>query len=32
MLTRFIALLVLSSAVGVLGQDVPTPITYTFGL
>jgi endonuclease YncB( thermonuclease family) len=32
MLTRFITLLVLSGALGVLGQDVPTPATYTFGL
>ena len=29
---KFIALLVLSGALGVLGQDVPTPVTYTFGL
>jgi endonuclease YncB( thermonuclease family) len=32
MLTRLIALLMLSSALGVLGQDAPTPVTYTFGL
>ena len=32
MLTRFIALLVLSGVLGVLGQDAPEPVTYTFGL
>jgi endonuclease YncB( thermonuclease family) len=32
MLTRLIALLVLSGALGVLGQDAPEPATYTFGL
>jgi hypothetical protein len=32
MLTRLVALLVLSGALGVLGQDAPTPVTYTFGL
>jgi endonuclease YncB( thermonuclease family) len=32
MLTRFITLLVLSGALGVLGQDALTPVTYTFGL
>jgi len=32
MLTRFIALLVLSGTLGVLGQDAPEPVTYTFGL
>jgi endonuclease YncB( thermonuclease family) len=32
MLTRFIAMLVLSVALGVRGQDALTPITYTFGL
>jgi endonuclease YncB( thermonuclease family) len=32
MLTRHIALLVLSGALGVLGQDAPEPATYTFGL
>ena len=32
MLTRLIALLVFSGALGVLGQDALTPATYTFGL
>jgi endonuclease YncB( thermonuclease family) len=32
MLTRLITLLILSSALGVLAQDAPTPVTYTFGL
>jgi endonuclease YncB( thermonuclease family) len=32
MLTRFITLLVLLGALGVFGQEVPTPVTYTFGL
>ena len=32
MLTRFITLLVLFGALGVFGQEVPTPVTYTFGL
>jgi endonuclease YncB( thermonuclease family) len=32
MLTRFITLFVLSGALGVLGQDVPMPVTCTFGL
>jgi endonuclease YncB( thermonuclease family) len=32
MLTRFIVLLVLFGALGVFGQDAPTPVTYTFGL
>jgi endonuclease YncB( thermonuclease family) len=32
MLTRLIALLVLSGALGVLGQDALEPTTYTFGL
>jgi endonuclease YncB( thermonuclease family) len=32
MLTRFIALLVLSGVLGVLGQDAPEPVTNTFGL
>ena len=32
MLTRLIAFLVLSSALGVFGQDALTPVTYTFGL
>jgi hypothetical protein len=32
MLTRLIALLVLSGALGVLGQDALKPVTYTFGL
>ena len=32
MLTRLIALLVLSGVLGVLGQDAPSPVLYTFGL
>jgi|SRR6516164_7223679 endonuclease YncB( thermonuclease family) len=32
MLTRFIPLFILSGALNVLGQDEPTPATYTFGL
>jgi endonuclease YncB( thermonuclease family) len=32
MLTRFIALLVFSGALGVLGQDAPESAKYTFGL
>jgi endonuclease YncB( thermonuclease family) len=32
MLTRLIALLVLSGVLGVLGQDAPTPVSHTFGL
>ena len=32
MLTRLIALLVLSGVLGVLGRDEPQPATYTFGL
>jgi hypothetical protein len=32
MLTRFITLLVLLGALGVFGQEVPTPVTYAFGL
>jgi len=32
MLTRLITLLILSGALGVLGQDALTPVTYTFGL
>jgi endonuclease YncB( thermonuclease family) len=32
MLTRLIPLLVLCGALSVLGQDAPTPATYTFGL
>ena len=32
MLTRLIALLVLCGVLGVLGQDAPTPVSYTFGL
>jgi endonuclease YncB( thermonuclease family) len=32
LLTRLIALLVLSGVLGVLGKDAPTPATYTFGL
>jgi micrococcal nuclease len=32
MLTRLIALIVLSGALGVVGQDEPQPATYTFGL
>jgi endonuclease YncB( thermonuclease family) len=32
MLTRLIPLLVLSSALGVLGQDAPQPAAYSFGL
>jgi endonuclease YncB( thermonuclease family) len=32
MLTRLIPLLVLCGALNVLGQDAPTPATYTFGL
>jgi hypothetical protein len=31
-LTRLIALLILSGALGVFGQGLPTPVTYTFGL
>jgi endonuclease YncB( thermonuclease family) len=32
MLTRLIALLILSGVLGVLGQDAPTPVSYTSGL
>jgi endonuclease YncB( thermonuclease family) len=32
MLTRLIPLFILSGALNVLGQDEPTPATYTFGL
>ena len=32
MLTRFVALLVLCGALGVLGQDAPQPAAYSFGL
>jgi endonuclease YncB( thermonuclease family) len=32
MLTRFITLLVLLGALGVFGQDAPTPAIYTFSL
>jgi nuclease-like protein len=32
MLTRLVALLLLCGALGVFGQDAPTPATYTFGL
>jgi endonuclease YncB( thermonuclease family) len=32
MTTKLVALLILSGALGVLGQDARTPVTYTFGL
>ena len=32
MLSRLLALLVLCGAIGVSGQDAPTPASYTFGL
>jgi len=32
MLTRLITPLILSCALGVLGQDASTSVTYTFGL